>query len=47
MSDDKTIEFEETESLAAGAIGRPGERVFYVQAEQRGMKITILVEKQQ
>lgn len=47
MNDDKTIEFEETESLAAGAIGRPGERVFYVQAEQRGMRISILLEKQQ
>jgi len=47
MNDDKTIEFQETQSLAAGAIGRPGERVFYVQAEQPGMRISILLEKQQ
>jgi len=35
------------EHLTAGAVGEPGERVFYVQARARGVQVSILVEKDQ
>ena len=35
------------EVITAGAVGEPGERVFYVQARARGLQVTILTEKEQ
>jgi len=33
--------------ITAGAIGEPGERTFYVQAENSAMQVTLLAEKEQ
>jgi uncharacterized repeat protein (TIGR03847 family) len=41
------IEFDPVDSIAAGAIGAPGARTFYVQAEKNGQVLSVLVEKQQ
>jgi uncharacterized repeat protein (TIGR03847 family) len=41
------IELDGVDSLGAGAIGEPGHRVFYIQADKRGSRLTVLVEKEQ
>ena len=41
------IEFDPVDTIAAGAIGEPGQRVFYIQAEKDGQVLSVLVEKQQ
>ena len=41
------IEFDPVDSIAAGAIGEPGHRTFYIQAEKDGQVLSVLVEKQQ
>jgi uncharacterized repeat protein (TIGR03847 family) len=47
MSDDREIELESVDSLAAGAIGDPGQREFYLQARTESAQLTVLVEKEQ
>ena len=41
------IEFDPVDSIGAGAIGEPGQRAFYIQAEKDGQVLSVLVEKQQ
>ena len=41
------IEFDPVDSIAAGAVGEPGQRAFYIQAEKDGQVLNVLVEKQQ
>jgi uncharacterized repeat protein (TIGR03847 family) len=41
------IEFDPVDSIGAGAIGEPGARTFYIQAEKDGQVLSVLVEKQQ
>jgi uncharacterized repeat protein (TIGR03847 family) len=41
------IEFDPVDSIAAGAVGEPGHRAFYIQAEKNGQVLSVLVEKQQ
>lgn len=41
------IELDPVHRLTAGAVGEPGERVFYLQGRQSERLVTILVEKQQ
>ena len=41
------IEFDPVDSIAAGAVGEPGARAFYIQAEKDGQILNVLVEKQQ
>ena len=40
-------DFEDAEGFATGAIGRPGERTFYVQIRGEGRTISVKCEKQQ
>lgn len=39
--------FDHPDHVAAGAIGQPGERVFYLQARQDGEVVSLRLEKQQ
>jgi uncharacterized repeat protein (TIGR03847 family) len=41
------IEFDPVDSIAAGAVGEPGHRAFYIQAEKDGQVLNVLVEKEQ
>ncbi len=41
------IHFDSVDALGAGALGDPGSRVFYIQAQQLGERLTVVVEKQQ
>ena len=41
------IELDPVDRITAGAIGEPGERVFYLQARGSDRLVTLLVEKQQ
>jgi uncharacterized repeat protein (TIGR03847 family) len=41
------LEFDPAERVAAGALGRPGQRTFLIQAERGGSQLSVLVEKQQ
>jgi uncharacterized repeat protein (TIGR03847 family) len=41
------IELDGVDALGAGAIGEPGARAFYIQADKRGSRLTVLVEKEQ
>jgi len=41
------IEFDPVDTIGAGAIGEPGQRAFYIQAEKDGKVLSVLVEKQQ
>jgi uncharacterized repeat protein (TIGR03847 family) len=45
--DDQEIELEDVDSLAAGAVGEPGEREFFLQARTESAQLTVLVEKEQ
>ncbi|MHB8668951.1 MAG: DUF3090 family protein [Acidimicrobiales bacterium] len=42
-----SFEFTEVDHLTAGAIGPPGERVFYLQAGRAGQLVTLRLEKTQ
>jgi uncharacterized repeat protein (TIGR03847 family) len=44
---DNVIELDRVDSLGAGAIGVPGERVFYIQADKADARLTVVVEKEQ
>ncbi len=44
---DNVIELDRVDSLGAGAIGDPGERVFYIQADKADARLTVVVEKEQ
>ena len=41
------IEFDPVDSIAAGAVGEPGQRTFFIQATKDGATLTVLVEKGQ
>jgi uncharacterized repeat protein (TIGR03847 family) len=41
------IEFDPVDTLAAGAVGVPGQRAFYIQASKDGQVLNVLVEKEQ
>jgi len=41
------IEFDPVDSIAAGAVGVPGHRAFYIQATKGGQILSVLVEKEQ
>ena len=41
------IEFDPVDTIGAGAVGEPGARAFYIQAEKDGQVLSVLVEKQQ
>jgi uncharacterized repeat protein (TIGR03847 family) len=41
------IEFDPVDSLAAGAVGEPGRRTFFIQATKEGRILSVLVEKEQ
>lgn len=41
------IELDGVDALGAGAIGEPGQRTFYIQADRQGSRLTVLVEKEQ
>ena len=41
------IELDPVDALAAGAVGEPGERAFYIQARKESAELTVLVEKEQ
>ncbi len=41
------IELGPVDRITAGAVGRPGERTFYLQARAGGRLVSVLVEKQQ
>jgi len=42
-----SFHFDAVERITAGAVGEPGERVFFVQARARGADVTLLAEKEQ
>jgi uncharacterized repeat protein (TIGR03847 family) len=41
------IELDGVDALGAGAIGEPGQRTFFIQADRQGVRLTVLVEKEQ
>ncbi|MGH9003613.1 MAG: DUF3090 domain-containing protein, partial [Acidimicrobiia bacterium] len=41
------ISFDPVDTIAAGAVGEPGHRTFYIQAARAGRVLSVLVEKQQ
>jgi len=41
------IEFDPVDSIAAGAVGAPGQRAFFIQATKGGQVLSVLVEKEQ
>ena len=41
------IEFDPVDAIAAGAVGVPGQRAFYIQATKDGKVLSVLVEKEQ
>jgi uncharacterized repeat protein (TIGR03847 family) len=41
------IELDGVDALGAGAIGEPGARAFYIQADKEDARLTVLVEKEQ
>lgn len=40
-------EFEQVDTFTTGAIGRPGDRTFFLQARQGGQRVAVKCEKQQ
>jgi uncharacterized repeat protein (TIGR03847 family) len=44
---ENVIELEDVDGLGAGAIGVPGARSFYIQADKADARLTVLVEKEQ
>ena len=43
----ESYEFEDVDTITTGAIGRPGERVFYLQVRGSGGVVSLKLEKQQ
>jgi uncharacterized repeat protein (TIGR03847 family) len=43
----ESIEFDDVDALAAGAVGEPGQREFFIQARTASTQLTVLVEKEQ
>ena len=43
----ESFEFERPDFFTAGAVGKPGERVFYLQAREAGRLVTLKCEKEQ
>ena len=43
----ESFELERPDFFTAGAIGKPGERVFYLQAREKGRLVTLKCEKEQ
>lgn len=43
----ESFEFDSVEFITAGAVGQPGQRTFYIQAEDAGERVALLVEKEQ
>jgi uncharacterized repeat protein (TIGR03847 family) len=43
----RSFELDPVERITASAVGEPGERTFYVQAEGAGEQVTLLAEKEQ
>ena len=43
----ESFEFQPVDWVTAGAVGEPGERTFYIQAEQHGTRLSVIVEKGQ
>jgi uncharacterized repeat protein (TIGR03847 family) len=43
----QVIEFNPVTRITAGAVGKPGHRVFYIQADSGAQRVTLLCEKQQ
>lgn len=43
----QSFDFEQPDFFTAGAIGKPGERVFYLQAREKGTLVTLKCEKGQ
>jgi uncharacterized repeat protein (TIGR03847 family) len=41
------VEFDPVDGIAAGAVGEPGQRAFFIQATKEGATLTVLVEKEQ
>jgi uncharacterized repeat protein (TIGR03847 family) len=41
------FEFDEVDAFTVGTVGRPGERVFYLQTRADGRRVTVKCEKQQ
>ena len=41
------INFDAVDAIAAGAVGEPGHRTFFIQATQGGQVLSVLVEKEQ
>ena len=41
------LEFDPVDEIAAGAVGVPGQRAFYIQASKDGQTVAVLVEKEQ
>ena len=41
------IEFDPVDTIAAGALGEPGQRTFFIQATKNGATLTVFVEKEQ
>ncbi len=46
MSDNPSFEIDSPDHFTAGAIGQPGQRVFYLQSRQSGRLVTLKVEKE-
>ncbi|HEY7651514.1 MAG TPA: DUF3090 family protein [Methylomirabilota bacterium] len=46
MSDNPSFEIDSPDHFTAGAIGPPGQRVFYLQSREAGRLITLKVEKE-
>jgi uncharacterized repeat protein (TIGR03847 family) len=46
MSDNPSFEIDSPDHFTAGAIGPPGQRVFYLQSREAGRVITLKVEKE-
>jgi uncharacterized repeat protein (TIGR03847 family) len=43
----ETFDFDAPDHMTAGAVGPPGERVFFLQARQQGRTVSLRLEKQQ
>jgi len=47
VSTSESLELDPVEWITAGAVGEPGDRTFYVQAEDATRRVSLLAEKQQ
>lgn len=46
MSDNPSFEIDAPDHFTAGAVGPPGQRVFYLQSREAGRVLTLKVEKE-